>query len=235
MNKEDRMDNLIKEILKEDVEDVHISNSEIEFEWRKLQGLEKCKKENRKSYKKIASIAAIITISFMMVNSFSSTESYSWKIFKQKNIHQKTEDIINIKDQSSSSELDDTNETINTLEKINIEDAHKFIDFNFKQLPYTLENSSIIGTNTLILNYVANNDKIEFIQSLENNESSNSVTFYNESNMESFTIGNTEYTFINTKNQISEIIWSSFGIKSNITFNYDLSKDECIDIIKSLK
>ena len=30
--KEDRMDDLIKEILKEDVEDVHISNSEIEFE-----------------------------------------------------------------------------------------------------------------------------------------------------------------------------------------------------------
>lgn len=45
MNKEDRMDDLIKEILKEDVEDVQISNSEIEFEWRKLQGLEKSKRK----------------------------------------------------------------------------------------------------------------------------------------------------------------------------------------------
>ncbi|MEJ8552755.1 hypothetical protein [Tepidibacter sp. Z1-5] len=236
MNKEDRIDDLIKEILKEDVEDVQISNSEIEFEWRKLQGLEKSKKENKKSYKKIASIAAIITISLMMVNSFSSTKSYSWKIFKQKNISEKTEGSISIEEQSSSQELKEYDEIDNSSVEINnIEEARNFIDFNFRELPYKLEEAIVVNEYKIILNYINEKGKIELIQKLEGDESSSSMTVAKDSIIESFKIGNIEYTLININNKNFKIMWSSFGVKSCITTNYTILKEEAITIIKSLK
>lgn len=236
MNKEDRMDDLIKEILKEDVEDVQISNSEIEFEWRKLQGLEKSKKENKKSYKKIASIAAIISISLMVVNSLSSTQSYSWKIFKEKNINEKTEGSISIEEQSSSQELKEEDEIDNSSVEINnIEEARNFIDFDFRELPYKLEEATVENKYTIILNYINEKGKIEFIQNLEGDESSEVMTVAKESTIQSFKIGNIDYTLINTKDRYFKIIWSSFGVKSYITTNYFISKDEAINIIKSLK
>lgn len=236
MNKEDRMDDLIKEILKEDVEDVQISNSEIEFEWRKLQGLEKSKKENKKSYKKIVSIAAIITISLMVVNSLSSTQSYSWKIFKQKNINEKTEGSISIEEQSSSQELKEEDKIDNSSVEINnIEEARNFTDFDFRELPYKLEEATVENKYTIILNYINEKGKIEFIQNLEGDESSEVMTIAKESTIESFKIGNIDYTLINTKDRYFKIIWSSFGVKSYITTNYFISKNEAINIIKSLK
>ncbi|CAH2215083.1 DUF4367 domain-containing protein [Tepidibacter aestuarii] len=236
MNKEDRMDDLIKEILKEDVEDVQISNSEIEFEWRKLQGLEKSKKENKKSYKRIASIAAIITISLMMINSFSSTQSYSWKIFKTKDIDEKTEGSISIEEQSSSQELKEYDETDDSsIEINNIEEASNFIDFDFRELPYKLEEAMVENEYTIILNYVNEKGNIEFIQNLEGDESSEVITVAKDSTIEFFKIRNTDYTLININNRKFKIMWSSFGVKYCITTNYSISKEEAINIIKSLK
>ncbi|WP_099189684.1 DUF4367 domain-containing protein [Tepidibacter mesophilus] len=236
MNKKDRMDELIKEILKEDVEDIQISNSEIEFEWRKLQGLEKSKKENKQSYKKIASIAAIITISLMMVNSFSSTQSYSWKIFKQKNINKKTEGSISIEEQSSSQELEQDHEIDNSSVEINnIEEARNFIDFDFRELPYKLEDVIVENEHTIILNYINEKGDVEFIQNLEGDESSEVMTMAKQSTIQSFKIKDIDYTLINTKDRYFKIIWSSFGVKYCITTNYSITKEEVINIINSLK
>lgn len=46
MNKEYELDILIKDILKEEIDDIPISDKEIELEWRKLQ-----KEKNEKSLK----------------------------------------------------------------------------------------------------------------------------------------------------------------------------------------
>lgn len=171
-----------------------------------------------------------------MINSFSSTQSYSWKIFKTKDIDEKTEGSISIEEQSSSQELKEYDETDDSsIEINNIEEASNFIDFDFRELPYKLEEAMVENEYTIILNYVNEKGNIEFIQNLEGDESSEVITVAKDSTIEFFKIRNTDYTLININNRKFKIMWSSFGVKYCITTNYSISKEEAINIIKSLK
>ncbi|SHH42201.1 hypothetical protein [Tepidibacter thalassicus] len=235
MNKKDNLDILIQDILKEDVNNVNISNKEIELEWRKFQNLQNNKNKNKFKYTKIASVAAIITVSFIITNSFYLNNSYSWKIFRKNNINKKSENTLSIEQYSSIEKLKNYDEIDNELEIIDIKNVHEFINFEFKQLPYELNKVFVKGKNTIVLNYNNSNGNVKFIQHLEGDKSSEIITVSKFSDIQSFKIGNIKYSLININDKYSKIVWCSFGLKSDIIMNYNISKNEAINIIKSLK
>lgn len=64
------LDDFIEDILKEELDDVRISDKEIEFEWRKFKKLqkEKNKEKSSESKKFIFALAALLLISFSTID-----------------------------------------------------------------------------------------------------------------------------------------------------------------------
>ena len=251
MNKEkDNLDIFIENAIKEKLNDVHISNKEIELEWRKLQVLrsnrETCASEvtpgdKKKTFaNKYMKIAAVIVIAFLSLTAIDL-------LMGKKSIALKTSIFQNIVTSQNGSTIqigteedEDNPPTVGNADiKItNIEQAKEFILFDFYQLPYDLTKiviSSPKKNPILYLTYNTDEGEIVFKQFLEGIKRSETIEVAKDGLVQKFQYDSIEWVFITFPDIYSNLIWSQYGVNYSLDFDYEIFKEQSIDIIKAMR
>ncbi|SKC87814.1 hypothetical protein [Maledivibacter halophilus] len=221
----ERLDSLIEETLKAEIESVNVSDEEIEREWEKIRI-----KRKGFRYKKILSIVAIVILILAVIN-LNTNKSYSWKTFKIFDIIGKeNKKIIN----EGSSTHSQSNINVEKME-IDINGARDIISFKFKELPYEIEKVYVVGDKKIIIEYITDKGNLELIHKLEGLETNNTMEINKDSNIEKIKINKSIYNYININDKITKLIWTENAIRTNITVYYHLTIEESKKIISELK
>lgn len=236
----DQFDMLITEVLKEEINDIDISDEEIEEQWLKLQEKLKPVKTTRKNnIKKVAVIVGAL-IGFTVFN-LPNSEISAWKVPSIIDILKPKEGITSINQKQSIGDgIQIVNEEVEETITINsIEEARDIIPFNFKELPYDLEEGLIEGAlddeEIVYLNYITDKGKIRLIQMKQGLEFSQAINIGKDSEVSEIEINGTLYSIATISEERTKIIWASFGIHHTIDVYYPISTDEAIELIKVME
>ncbi|MFZ5969780.1 MAG: DUF4367 domain-containing protein [Bacillota bacterium] len=238
----DNIDILIENLIHEDMEQIDISDEEIEMEWHKLQHtLNHRKTSKKKTYKKVAAIAASTIICLGLISVITDHSIIARRTNTTTSTIEQHEEKTVIRSSSSMNQeqtnpgVDDTDNTM----IMSIEDAREFVNFHFKELPFTLENAVITAPGEDIyiveLNYINEKGKIRLSQFLEGIESKRAIGIPKDSTVETFVLNNIECLFIKIGQIKGKTLWSSQGISFSLDVKYDISKEEMIEMIKTIK
>ncbi len=120
-----------------------------------------------------------------------------------------------------------------------IDDAKDIIKFNFKQLPYKLDQVIIrvLGDTyqTLELSYIKDNIYIMSTQSRTGQERRENINVTLNSDISELLLDGIEYTVIRINGQYAQVIWNSFGIKYSLDIDSNLANSEVEKIIRSIE
>lgn len=225
----EKFDKLIEEAIKEEIESVNVTDEEIQEEWVKLEKSLK-RNNNRTLYKKLTLVVAAVIV-FLLIP-IVTDYSYSWKIFKIFNIKSMdNKDVIS----EISSINDNIKENSSNQTSMNINDAKNIINFRFKELPYEVEDITVIGRKKIVINYKTEKGPIEFNQKLQGIESNNTINVSKNNKIEKFKFNSMEYTYINIDDKITKLVWSDNGIKSTLNIYYSIELEEAKNFIKKIK
>ncbi len=229
---DNKIDNLIKDAISQEMDNIYINDKTIEVEWRKFKNIRK-KRDKASKLKRALSIAVVIVLGAMITIPFLTSESYSWNIFKLFNITN-NDGNTSIQQKTSTNELSEQslnniNERITTLNK-----ARDIIDFTIITLPFELIDTKLVGDREIHLTYNTPKGKILFIQKQIGLENTQSINVSQFSNVEKFNINNAEYTYINIKDKIIKVIWEITGVKYEMNIKYPINLNEVKNLIIKL-
>jgi len=186
--KKDNLDKLISEVLEEEINDIDITDEEIEIQWMKLQEKSKNIKAPRKNnLRKIAAVIGVLA-GITMLN-LPNSETSAWKVPNIIDIIKPKEGVTSINQSLSIGEgIQIVDEDVDTTFKINsTEEIRDIVTFNFKELPYDLDEGvvrgSLDGGEIVYLNYISDKGKIELIQMRQGLEFTQSINIGKDSNV----------------------------------------------------
>jgi hypothetical protein len=241
-SKNDRIDEIIIDVLHEDLNQINIDEEKIEREWRKIENKIKIANETKK--RKIAQIAvaaAMIVISLISFELFIPGEVTATKSSSVKKIIDLFDKKTTIKNNSSINENNETSieNEISEME-ISLEDAQDIMSFKIKELPFERDGSVIVRSSndkpiTVIMNYVNDKGDLAFYQSSEGEESQANINVSKNNKINKIEIDGIEVAHINIGEKISKATWSYFGIGYVIDADYVMSDNEVKEIIKAMR
>jgi hypothetical protein len=229
---DNKIDDLIKKAISQEIDNIDIDDKNIEEEWKKFKSIKK-KRDRVKKLKRTLPIAIVIILGTIIAMPFLTSESYSWNIFKLFNIIN-NDGKTSIQQKSSTNTLTEhsvnsINERITTLDK-----ARDIIDFIIITLPFDLIETKLVGDREIHLTYNSPDGEILFIQKQIGLENTQTINVSQSSKVEKFNIDNTEYTYINIKGKIIKVIWEITGVKYEINVKYPISINQAKNLINKL-
>lgn len=239
-NKSNELDILICEALKNEMNDIDISDEEIEEEWIKLQNKpNKIKPHKKNKFKKVAIIVGVL-VGFTMIN-LPNSETQAWKVSNIINIFKSDENKTTVNHDLSIGEgiekIDAEDEEKITTNSI--EEVRNIVSFKFKELPYDFEDAVIQGPlegeEILYLNYKTDTGKIRLIQMRQGLEFSKTVNVGNNSDVTKIEFNNASHSIIKINKNRTKVIWSSFGINHTIDIYYPIEIEKIKEIIKAME
>ena len=240
-DKLDQLDILISEVLESEINNIHISDKEIDEQWIKLQEKSKNMKITKTRKGNLKRVAVIIgaLVGVTIIN-LPSSEISAWKVPNIINILSFNQNKTSINQSLSIGDgLEVIDEEIDTRILVNsIEEVRDILSFNFKELPYNLEDAIIEGVleeEVLSLNYVSNQGKIRLIQMRQGLEFTQSVNVGQDSDVSELKINDTSYSIIKISEERTKVIWSSFGINYTLDVYYSIEIEEIKELIKAMK
>lgn len=234
----------MEKVVKEEMEEIDITDEEIEEEWLKLQfNTSKKEKNTKRLFKKIAAliIGSILTIA--MLNIFSVEESIAGKRGPLEQIITTLDNILVLNRESTLVEAGDNvvKDSPLSIERIEgtIEDAREIIRFNFRELPLELDTLliEIHGNNREIieLNYLYGETKIRVTQYVQGIEHSANINVTADSTVEELTIGGIDYTVVKITDNYTSVFGYYFGVNITLDINGSINTDEIIEILKAME
>ncbi|ABR50750.1 hypothetical protein Amet_4682 [Alkaliphilus metalliredigens QYMF] len=237
-DKLDQLDTLITEVLEEEMNAIDITDEEIEQQWLKLQEKSKKKKIPIKTNYKRAAIIIIGVLSGFTLLNLADIEISAWKIPGITN-------ILNASDKGSSIEHNlSVGGGLEVLEEEriltnSIEEVRHIVSFNFKELPYQLEDALIEGpfdgAEILDLNYTTNQGRISLQQMRQGLEFTQSINVNPTSEILEILLDNIPYTIVKVTETHTKVVWSSFGINHTMDIFYAIEIEEVKEIIKAME
>ncbi|SNT13954.1 protein of unknown function [Anaerovirgula multivorans] len=236
-----KFDILLGTVLQEEMEDMDISEEEIDQEWDKLQRkLSSDRKKKQKNLKKIAVLLLGTVISLGMLNLATTNESAAWKRGPIKHIISVFDNVISINRDSTSVEGDKfPDQYEQNIIKGTIKDARDIVNFNFRELPFEIEQVLIKVSNDnmhfLELNYLYDNKSLRWTQYVQGIEHSENINVAANSTVKEMTINDTEYTIIRIPERQTMLVWTYFGVRNRLNINEDIPNEEMIEIINAME
>jgi len=236
-----QLDTLITEVLEEEMNDIDISDEEIEAQWMKLQGKSKTTKVTRTKKSDFKKIAVIIgALIGLTVLNLPNSQTSAWKVPNIINIFSSNQNKTINQSLSVGEGLQIVDEQTETSIVIHsIEEARNMVSFNFKELPYTLEEGVIQGTlggeEVLYLNYITNKGKISLIQMRQGLEFTQSVNVTPDSDVTEIKINDTLYSIAKISEERTKVIWSAFGVHHTIDIYYPIEIEDIKEMIKAME
>jgi len=238
--KKDNLDKLISEVLEEEINDIDITDEEIEIQWMKLQEKSKNIKAPRKNnLRKIAAVIGVLA-GITMLN-LPNSETSAWKVPNIIDIIKPKEGVTSINQSLSIGEgIQIVDEDVDTTFKINsTEEIRDIVTFNFKELPYDLDEGvvrgSLDGGEIVYLNYISDKGKIELIQMRQGLEFTQSINIGKDSNVSEIKINDTLYSIVQIPEEHTKVIWASFGVHHTMDIYYPIEIEEIRELIKVME
>jgi len=238
--KKDNLDILITEVLEEEIKDINISDEEIEIQWMKFKEKSKAIKPPRKNnLRKIAAIIGVLA-GITMLN-LSNSETSAWKVHNIINILNPKEGVTSINQTFSVGEgIQIVDEDVDTTISTNsTEEIRDIVTFNFKELPYDLDEGIIRGPlggeEVIHLDYISDKGKIRLIQMRQGLEFSQSINFAKEIKVSEIKINDTLYSVLKISEDHTKVIWASFGIHYTLDIYYPIETEEIKELIKVME
>ncbi len=237
-DKFDELDILISEALKNEMDDIDISDEEIEEEWMKLQEKRnKIKPHKKNNFKKVAIIVGVL-VGFTMIN-LPSSETQAWKVPNIIDIFKSDENKTTVNHNLSIGEgiekIDTEGEE--RIATSSIEEVRNIVSFKFRELPYSFEDAIIEGPlneeEILYLNYKTSKGKVRLIQMRQGLEFAKTVNVDNNSEVMRIEFNNVSYSIIKIHEEQTKVIWSSFGINYTMDIYYPIEIEEIKEMIKA--
>lgn len=240
-DKLDLLDTFITEVLVEAMNDSDITDEEIEQQWLKLQAkTEHIKVHRKNSFKKAAIIIIGVLAGFTMMN-LADSEISAWRV-------QNIMNILNDKENGSSIEqklsvggglrIVDEEADLRIITS-SIEEVRDSISFNFRELPYDLEDASIEGSfdggEIVDLNYKTNQGRVRLTQMRQGIEFTQSVNVNLDSDITEMKINNTSYSIVKINEERTKVIWSCFGVNHTMDIYYPIEIEEVKELIKAME
>ncbi|MDF2548556.1 MAG: hypothetical protein K0R93_3454 [Anaerosolibacter sp.] len=237
----DVLDKVIEDAISNELDEIEITDDEIEAEWLKLKNMtpQTISKPKSRKYNKAIAVAAttflaIGVFSFLILNATTAS-----KTNKSQSAVTETEERKSIERESSIEEMPKDGQENSNEMSVSIENARDIVNFDFKELPYTLEGTLVTTLPNsffiIELNYTWDDQKIRLTQFLEGFEFKQNIGIPNESTVEKIDKNGVEYTYINIGNKKTKVIWSSMGINYTLDLKSNATKEETMEIIEAMK
>ncbi|ABR48021.1 hypothetical protein Amet_1852 [Alkaliphilus metalliredigens QYMF] len=231
-----QFDMLIAETIEEEMNGIHITDEEIKQQWMKFQEMNSNKKVHRKiNYKKAVVIIIGALVGFTMMN-LMDIEISAWRMPNIVSVFTRSEDKVTVERTYSVGEGIEIipEEEIPRMVTNYIEEVRDMISFNFKELPFHLEEAMIEG-DMLHLNYINDEGEIRLFQMPHGLEFAQTIHFRAGSEINEVTIDGVSYTIVRIIESRTKVIWSSFGISHTMDIDYPIEFEEVIDLLKAME
>lgn len=228
----DRLDGLIHDAITEKMNEIPVAAEDIELGWSKLQSqMKRNKKSSFTGHKRAAIIVVGVISSMLMMNIFTTIESGAWQKLNFINIFRKEEAItINI----SSTLVNTPNIEDNTI-LTNIEEARNLVPYKIKELPFEADEVliDIIGP-VHVVDITYDNERILFRQQQAGIENKQSINLHPDSEVEEITINGQNYILAIVAGRKGLAVWSDERMNYTINFNYGITTEEIVEILKAM-
>ncbi len=229
----DRFEGLINDAITEKMNEIPVTEEDIELGWSKLQSLRKRNKMSSFTAHKRAAIIVIGVISSMlMINAFTNIESGAWQKLNFINIFRK-EEAITI---NTSSTLSNTPNIENNTILTNIEEAKSLVPYKIKELPFEVDEVLIHVTGPVhIVEITYDDERIRFRQQQAGIENKQSINLHPDSEVEEITINGQNYILATVTGRKGLAVWSNERMNYTINFNYGITIEEIVELIKAME